>query len=33
MGMEKVHEARQAKSQVEKQWHELEKKLQEGKRT
>jgi len=30
MGMEKIDDAKQAKKQVEKQRHELEKKLQEG---
>ncbi len=30
MGMEKIDDAKQAKKQVEKQQHELEKKLQEG---
>ena len=30
MGMEKVDDAKQAKKQVEKQRHELEKKLQQG---
>ena len=30
MGMEKVDEAKQAKKQVEKQRHELEKKLRKG---
>ena len=30
MGMEKIDDARQAKKQVEKQRHELEKNLQEG---
>jgi hypothetical protein len=30
MGMEKVDDAKQAKKQVEKRQHELEKKLQEG---
>jgi hypothetical protein len=29
-GMEKIDDAKQAKKQVEKQRHELEKKLQEG---
>jgi len=30
MGMEKIEDAKDAKKQVEKQRHELEKKLQEG---
>ena len=30
MGMEKIDDAKQAKKQVDKQRHELEKKLQEG---
>jgi hypothetical protein len=30
MGMEKIGDAKQAKKQVEKQRHELDKKLQEG---
>jgi hypothetical protein len=30
IGMEKIDDAKQAKKQVEKQRHELEKKLQEG---
>ena len=33
MGMEKVDDAKQAKMQVEKQQHELEKKLQEGQKS
>ena len=33
MGMEKVDDAKQAKKQVEKQRHELEKKLQEGQKS
>ena len=33
MGMEKIDGAKQAKKQVEKQRHELEKKLQEGQKS
>ena len=33
MGMEKIDDAKQAKKQVEKQRHELEKKLQEGQKS
>jgi hypothetical protein len=33
MGMEKIDDAKQAKKQVEKQQHELEKKLQEGQKS
>ena len=33
MGMEKIDNAKQAKKQVEKQRHELEKKLQEGQKS
>ena len=33
VGMEKIDDAKQAKKQVEKQRHELEKKLQEGQKS
>jgi hypothetical protein len=33
MGMENIDDAKQAKKQVEKQRHELEKKLQEGQKS